>query len=176
MSQPPIPPPAESFRTLTRSLSAALEARGLIGWLLAPLLRLILRRRLAKFEQGLAELAALAERVANGTYRPRPEPDEPRKSPTRPPRSDPRSRPQAGRDRGHIPPPSEHPGTASPPMAAPKPERPRPPPRAVWPPLPARPREPPRATRRPPGARPIPSQKLGKSGTGNWRAHNIPLS
>jgi hypothetical protein len=71
MHEPPIHPAVESFRSLTASLSAALAARGLVGWLLG----LLIRRWFKYVENGLAKIA---EAVANGTY----QPAEPRTSPT----------------------------------------------------------------------------------------------
>jgi hypothetical protein len=72
MHQPQIPPtsPVEGLKALTRSLSEGLEFRGLIWWLLSPLLKFLIRRRLKEFERAIEALAELAEKVANGTYQP----------------------------------------------------------------------------------------------------------
>ena len=135
MSTSAPPTPVESFAAFIRSLSAAVETPGLLGWLLGPLLRLIIRRRLKQFEQSLAELAALAEAVAAGTYRPRPERQEPHTSEItanpEPPGSDPRVRQpgrlpalapeRAERDREHVPGQFGQPEAGSRPAAAPLP-------------------------------------------------------
>jgi len=126
MRHPHSDSPAEGLRALTRSLSAAVEARGLIMWLLAPLMRLLLRRRLREIEASIAALAELAEAVANGTWRPRPAPAAPR---TRKARATP-SHPTHAQNESDWPEPPWPiaPGPAVAPQEAlprPKPARPR---------------------------------------------------
>jgi len=108
--------PIERPVALLRALSAALETPGLLGWLLGPLFRLLLRRRLAAFEQAFAELAALAGRVADGSYRPEPEEPRPRETRARPPRSG-----QPPRQHGRLagPPPAAQPRGPRPALAQP---------------------------------------------------------
>jgi hypothetical protein len=70
MQRPQSDSPVEGLKALTRSLSEGLQFRSLVFWLLSPLLKLLLRRRLKELVQGIEALDALAKQVADGTYQP----------------------------------------------------------------------------------------------------------